>query len=190
MSVLAEYMAETARVIQALPAADVARLVEVLEAAWRAGRRIFCCGNGGSGSLASHLACDFNKGCTLPGAPPFRVVALTDNVPTMLAFGNDVSFDDVFAAQLPNLFEPGDLVLGISGSGNSENVVRALAWAREHGGVTAGLIGFGGGRMASLCDVAVIADSHDMQHCEDAHVVLMHYLMQVFRQKAEQAGVR
>lgn len=190
MSFARDYLAETARVIQAFPEADIERLVAVLEAAWRDGRRIFCCGNGGSGSLASHWACDFNKGCQAPGSPKFKVIALTDNLPTLLAYGNDVSYDEVFVAQLPNLFEPGDVVLGISGSGNSENVVRALAWARRQGGVTAGLIGFGGGRMKPLCDVALIADSDDMQHCEDAHVVLMHLLMQVFCRRAEQAGGR
>lgn len=178
MSSITAYLAETARVVEAMPEAAIDAVLSALLAAWRDGRRIFCCGNGGSGSLASHLACDFNKGCSLPGVPRMKVIALTDNVPTMLAYGNDLDFGDIFVEQLANLFEPGDLVLGVSGSGNSENVVRALRYARQRGGVTIGFLGFGGGRMRELCDVAVIADSHDMQHCEDAHVVLMHLLMQ------------
>lgn len=189
MSQITDYLEATTRVQRALPVADIERLVAALEDAWRAGRRIFVCGNGGSAALASHLACDFNKGCSPEGKPPFKVVALTDNLATITAYANDVSYPDVFVQQLRNLYQPGDLVLGISGSGNSENVVRALTWAREHGGVTAGLIGYGGGRMKPLCDVHVIVDSRDMQHCEDAHTIIVHLLMQVFVKKASEADV-
>jgi D-sedoheptulose 7-phosphate isomerase len=183
MSQMSEYLAETARVVQAMDEGRIQEMVDVLEAAFRDGRRIFCCGNGGSGSLASHMAADLNKCCHAVDGPRFKIIPLTDNMPTLLAYANDISYDDAFVEQLINLYEPGDVVLGISGSGNSENVVRTLRWAREHGGTTLGMIGFGGGRMKDLCDVAVIADSHDMQHCEDAHVVLMHLLMQIFLKK-------
>lgn len=188
MSQISDYLAETARVIQATPEADVDAVAEAFEQAWDDGRRIFVCGNGGSGSLASHLACDYNKNCNSPTSRRFKVIPLTDNIPTILAYANDVSYDEVFVEQLKNLFEPGDLVVGVSGSGNSENVVRALQWTREHGGRTLGFIGFGGGRMKDLCDVALIADSHDMQHCEDAHVVWMHLLMQRFMKRAVDVG--
>ena len=184
MSFVSDYLAETARVIQVIGEPEIEALVQVLDDAWHDGRQIFCCGNGGSGSLASHLACDLNKNCTAPGVPRFKILPLTNNLPTILAYANDVSYDDVFVEQLKNLFRPGDVVLGVSGSGNSENVVRTLRWAKEQGGVTVGFIGFGGGRMKELCDVAIIADSHDMQHCEDAHTVLMHLLMQIFMRKA------
>lgn len=183
MSQVTDYLNHTTQVMLRLPVDDIERLIELFDAARREGRRIFACGNGGSASLASHLACDLNKGCSQPGRRRFRIVALTDNLATITAYGNDLSYADIFAEQLQNQFEPGDVVLGISGSGNSENVVRALRWARERGGLTCGLIGFGGGRMKDLCDVHVIADSHDMQHCEDAHVVVMHLMMQALAGK-------
>lgn len=184
MSEYGSYFAETARVIQAIGDAEVEALAAVMESAWRDGRRIFCCGNGGSGSLASHLACDLNKNCNAPGGRRFKIVPLTDNLPTIMAYANDICYEDIFVEQLINLFEPGDVVLGISGSGNSENVIRALRYAREQGGTTLGFIGYGGGRMKELCDHAVVVDSHDMQHCEDAHTVLMHLLMKIFMRKA------
>ncbi len=182
MSQISDYLAETARAVQAMDEGVIEQMAAVLEAAFREGRRVFTCGNGGSGSLASHLACDLNKSCHGEGQR-FKIIPLTDNVPTLLAYANDLSYDDAFVEQLINFFEPGDVVLGISGSGNSENVVRTLRWAKAHGGTTLGMIGYGGGRMKALCDVAVVADSYDMQHCEDVHVVLMHLLMQIFMKK-------
>lgn len=182
MSQIRDYLVETARLVQALDEPGIAALADELWQAFTDGRRIFVCGNGGSGSLASHLACDVNKSCHA-GGRRFKVVSLADNLPTLLAYANDLSYDEVFVEQLINLYEPGDLVLGISGSGNSENVVRTLRWAREHGARTAGLLGCGGGRMAPLCDVAIVVDSHDMQHVEDVHTVLMHLMMQIFLKK-------
>ncbi|MCC7495380.1 MAG: SIS domain-containing protein [Fimbriimonadaceae bacterium] len=184
MSFMQTYLAETARVIQALDEGQVARLVEILESAQRDGRQVLLAGNGGSGSLASHLACDLNKNCNAPGGQRFKVLPLTDNIATIMAYANDVSYNDVFVEQLKNYFQPGDVVIGISGSGNSENVVRTLRWARSKGGITIGFLGYGGGRCAEHCDLALIADSHDMQHVEDCHTVLMHLLMQIFMRKA------
>lgn len=186
MSQATDYLAATTKVQQSLDTDAIDRVIEVLEQAWLDGRQVFVCGNGGSGSLASHMACDLNKNCNSAKSPRFKIFPLTDNLPTILAYANDVSYDDVFLEQLRNYYQPGDVVLGISGSGNSENVVRTLRYAREHGAVTVGFIGFGGGRMKDLCEVAVVVDSYDMQHCEDAHTVLMHILMQVFMKKAAQ----
>jgi len=183
MGFMGAYLAETARVITSFDEASIGGLVALIEDAWRAGRRIFICGNGGSASLATHLACDLNKNCAHPGSPRLKMIALTDNVPTITAYANDVSYAEVFREQLENLFEPGDLVIGISGSGNSENVVRTLEWARAQGGRTAGILAMGGGRCAPLCDVAVVAPTDDMQHAEDAHAVLAHLLMKVFSRK-------
>jgi len=183
MGFVSAYLVETARVITAFDEGSIAGLIDLIEEAWRAGRRIFLCGNGGSASLATHLACDLGKNCSHPGRPRLKMIALTDNVPTITAYANDLSYAEVFREQLVNLFEPGDLVIGISGSGNSENVVRTLAWAREQGGRTAGILAMGGGRCAPLCDVVVIAPTDDMQHAEDAHAVLAHLIMKVFSRK-------
>jgi D-sedoheptulose 7-phosphate isomerase len=140
--------------------------------------QIFVMGNGGSGSTASHLACDINKGCCIDLEKKFKMICLNDNVPTMLALANDLSYDVVFEEQLKNFFNPGDLVIGISGSGNSENVLRAIGFAAQNGGRTIGWSGFGGGRLAGMVDLPFVVDSHDMQQVEDAHMVVAHMIMQ------------
>jgi D-sedoheptulose 7-phosphate isomerase len=184
---ISQYLNDTAEVIRSLPVAQIERIVETLWQACQEGRQIFVCGNGGSAMAASHLACDLGKGTATPGRPRFKVIALTDNVALITAYANDLSYEDIFVEQLINLYQPGDVVLGISGSGNSENVLRALRYAREQGGVTIGFTGFAGGKMKDLAEECLIVPKHDMQMVEDAHVVLMHVLMQVFCRKMKQA---
>lgn len=154
------------------------QLVRLIVEAYDAQTRIFIMGNGGSGSTASHLACDINKGCCIDLDKKFKMLCLNDNMPTVLALANDISYEAVFEEQLKNFFESGDLVIGISGSGNSENVLRAIRYASENGGRTVGWSGFGGGKLAPMVDLAFVADSHDMQQVEDAHMILAHMIMQ------------
>lgn len=155
------------------------QIVACVLAAYRDGRMIFVMGNGGSGATASHLACDINKGCCLELDKKFKMLCLNDNIPTLMALANDVSYDVVFEEQLKNFFTPGDLVIGISGSGNSENVLRALRYARANGGKTIGLTGFSGGALSGLADVAYVAAVNDMQQVEDMHMIIVHMLMQI-----------
>jgi D-sedoheptulose 7-phosphate isomerase len=124
------------------------------------------------------MACDINKGCCIDLANKFKMVCLNDNIPTMLALANDLSYDVVFEEQLKNQFTAGDVVLGISGSGNSENVLRAIQYADANGGQTIGWSGFGGGRLAKLVDLALVVESDDMQQVEDAHLIVAHMVMQ------------
>ncbi|HEX5505871.1 MAG TPA: SIS domain-containing protein [Thermomicrobiales bacterium] len=180
------YRAGLQAVLAALPVDDVARLIAELEAAYDAGRQIFVAGNGGSAATAAHLACDLGK-TTLGragGGPArrFRVIALTDNVPLLTAWGNDAGYAVVFAEQLRNLADPGDLLVVISASGNSPNILAALAAARELGLRAAGLLGFGGGAAAGLVDTAVVVPSADYGHVEDVHLVLTHLVTAHFRQ--------
>ncbi|MEJ2040151.1 MAG: SIS domain-containing protein [Desulfosarcinaceae bacterium] len=154
------------------------QMVSIMLEAYRADAHIFVMGNGGSGATASHLACDINKGCCLDLDKKFKMLCLNDNMPTMLALANDISYESVFEEQLKNFFSPGDLVIGISGSGNSENVLRAVRHAAANGGRTIGWCGFDGGKLAKLVDLAFVARSDDMQQVEDAHVILAHMLMQ------------
>ena len=142
------------------------------------GAQIFVMGNGGSGSTASHLACDINKGCCIDLEKKFKMICLNDNIPTMLALANDLSYNSVFEEQLKNFFNPDDLVIGISGSGNSDNVLRAIGYASANGGRTIGWSGFGGGRLAGIVDLAFVVDSDDMQQVEDVHMVVAHMIMQ------------
>ncbi|MEJ2158536.1 MAG: SIS domain-containing protein, partial [Desulfobacteraceae bacterium] len=117
------------------------KMVRLLLDAYSRGAQIFVMGNGGSGSTASHLACDINKGCCIDLEKKFKMICLNDNVPTMLALANDLSYESVFEEQLKNFFNPADLVIGISGSGNSENVLRAIRYAAQNGGRTIGWSG-------------------------------------------------
>jgi D-sedoheptulose 7-phosphate isomerase len=133
------------------------------------------------------LANDLGKGASYgrPAAARFRVVALTDNIPWMTALANDVGYEAVFAEQLRNLGQPGDLLIAISGSGNSGNVLRAVEAARQQGMETIGLTGFGGGRLAGMVDVALVVDSHHMGRVEDVHVIVMHLLCYYFMEQEQ-----
>jgi D-sedoheptulose 7-phosphate isomerase len=153
-------------------------IVKMLIDAYNEERHIFVAGNGGSASTASHFACDLNKGVSYGLEKRFRVISLPDSLPSVLAYANDVSYDSVFVEQLINFYRSGDLVIGISGSGNSENVLRCIRHANEHGGKTIGLCGFDGGKLASLAHVSFVARVNDMQKVEDLHMVVVHMLMQ------------
>ena len=170
------YISHLQAVLARLKVADVRRSIDVIMEAYEGGKQIFVVGNGGSASTASHLACDLGKGTSLPDRPRFRVISLTDNVATMTAWSNDVSYEDVFVEQLKNLVNSGDVVIGISASGNSENVVRAMRYADEIGCQTVGWSGFGGGKLAEICDVNVIVDSDRYGPVEDVHLILNHIL--------------
>ena len=146
--------------------------------AYHGEKTIFIMGNGGSATTASHFAADVNKGCCLDLDKKFKVICLNDNIPTMLALANDLAYEAVFIEQLKNFFKPGDLVIGISGSGNSKNVLNALSYAKENGGRTIGLTGFSGGKLSRIVDVAFIAEVDDMQKVEDMHIIVVHMVMQ------------
>ncbi len=154
------------------------KMVESILDAYHQGHYIFTMGNGGSGSSASHFASDINKGCCLDLEKKFKMICLNDNMPTLLALANDISYDSIFIEPLKNFFNPGDLVIGISGSGNSQNVLNALSYAKANDGMTIGLTGFSGGRLASLADIAYVAAIDDMQKIEDLHMILIHMIMQ------------
>lgn len=141
-------------------------------------RQIFTMGNGGSGVTASHLACDLNKGVVHPSGKRFRAICLNDNLPTLMAYANDVCYSEVFREPLKNFLRPGDLVIVFSGSGNSENVLNAVDYARSRDAVTVGFSGFDGGRLAHRVDYSVVVPVEDMQKSEDGHLILAHIIMQ------------
>lgn len=157
-------------------------VVDTVLKAYHDNRSIFTMGNGGSGATASHFACDINKGCCLDLDKKFKMICLNDNMPTMLAYANDISYDVVFLEQLKNLFQTGDLVIGISGSGSSKNVLKAIAYANQMGGKTIGLSGFSGGKLAKIANVSFVVDSDDMQKIEDVHLIFTHIIMQAVYQ--------
>ena len=127
-----------------------------------------------SAALASHFACDLGKGAANGSGKRFQALALTDNIPMMTAWANDANYEDIFAEQLVNFVNPGDIALAISGSGRSPNVLKALKVAREAYAVTIGLTGCRGGLMKDLCDVCLIVPSDNMQIIEDLHLSVTH----------------
>ena len=154
------------------------RINELLFYALEKGKQIFTMGNGGSGSTASHLVCDLNKGVSFKQKEKFRAICLNDNLPIILAYANDVSYSDVFCEQLKNFMNEEDLVIGFSGSGNSENVLKAVEYANENGGITIGFSGFKGGKLSKIVRFSIVAPVYDMQKSEDIHLVLCHLIMQ------------
>ena len=188
MESIKQYLEEVQLTLMALPLERIQEVVDVLLSANHAGSTVFTLGNGGSAATASHFACDLAKGTIVPGCPRFRVIALTDNVPLMTAWSNDISYEDVFAEQLAGLIEPGDIVIAFSGSGNSPNVLRAVELARRAGGITIGFTGFSGGKLGSLVDVSVTAPNNCMEQIEDVHIVLCHLIATVLREQLGELG--
>jgi D-sedoheptulose 7-phosphate isomerase len=175
-----QYFEELQRVIIGIPHDGINLIADILVKANESGRMVYLFGNGGSASLASHLACDLGKGTAYcNGGKRFRVLALTDNLPTLTAWANDSSYEDVFSEQLRNFVQPHDIAFAISGSGNSKNVVNALRVAREAGATTVGISGFQGGEMKALCDICVVVPSDNMQIIEDLHLAMAHSIFRI-----------
>lgn len=170
------YISHLQGVLERLSLADVRQSIDLVMETYQADRQIFVIGNGGSASTASHIANDLGKGASVSGRRRFRVISLTDNVATMTAWSNDVSYDDVFVEQLKNLVNSGDLLIAISASGNSENIIRAIRHAKAIGCKTIGWTGFGGGKLREMADVSVVVDSYDYGPVEDVHLILNHIL--------------
>lgn len=183
------YFENYGQVVTELPYAQIEQVADALHRAYRHERRVFLFGNGGSAALASHFACDLGKGATQPGKHKrFRVLSLTDNIPLITAWANDVSYDQVFAEQLRNFLQPGDIAFGISGSGCSPNVLLALQAARELHAFNIGLTGFNGGEMPGLCDLCIVIPAHNMQIIEDFQLSITHALFTMLRHRICEAG--
>ena len=176
---ISSYFEREKHTLDAISKDDLNTLMNVLVNAKDEGKTIFIMGNGGSAATASHYVCDFNKGISLGKEKMFKFICLNDNIPTMMAYANDLSYADVFVGPLKNFMQAGDIVIGISGSGNSENVVRAIQYANENGGVTVGLTGYSGGRIKQLSKYNVHVPIDDMQITEDLHMVLDHCMMKI-----------
>ncbi len=186
MSLIDQYLTELECVVHNLPRGDIEAVAEALMATWRARRQVLILGNGGSAATASHMMNDLNKFAAVPGRPRFRAIALTDNMPLLTAVGNDQSYADVFVEPLQNLLLPGDVVIAISASGNSRNVVRAVEYAQAHGASVIGLCGRPGGRLAELADLKVIVPSDRIGQQEDGQMILNHVLAFALRAAIEQ----
>jgi D-sedoheptulose 7-phosphate isomerase len=174
-----DYLSLVCREIEKMDTSEIEEVNDLIEQAYDAGRFVFIIGNGGSGANASHLCEDLAK-CTLcdfENQKRLRVLSLTDNTAGIMAWGNDEGYDRIFVEQLKNLSSPGDLLLAISGSGNSPNILRAVEWANNHGLTTVGITGFSGGKLKKLAHHELHAAVDDMGIVESLHQVVFHWMI-------------
>ena len=180
--VINRYLTEVSDTLTKLPTEVIDQVVDVLDEARGKGGRVFIFGNGGSAATASHFASDLAKGAICPGKPRLKAFALTDNVPLLSAWANDSTYGNIFAEQLENFIEADDVVIAISGSGNSVNVLNGVKKAKAKGATTIGFIGFGGGKLKELVDIAVVVPSYNMEQVEDIHLLLEHVITTCLRE--------
>jgi D-sedoheptulose 7-phosphate isomerase len=180
-SQVAGYLEQLRDAIDTLPRDRLADMGEMLFRAYRNEKQVFTVGNGGSASTASHMAADLGKNTIGPNMRRFRILSLNDNAAIVTALANDIGYEHIFSEQLVNLIQPGDLLVAISGSGNSPNVVRAMTYAREQCAEVVAVLGFDGGRAAALADLAVIVPSDHYGIVEDVHLIINHILVDYFK---------
>ena len=176
MSFPDQYRTDLIQAIQAIDTAKVNEVIGLFKDARASGQAIFVAGNGGSASTASHFACDIVKGASFQRDSRFRIMALTDSLPTITAYSNDVGYDCVFTEQLKNFAKPGDIFMAISGSGNSPNVVNAMEWANSAGCKTVALTGRDGGKLGKVARLNLQVPVPHMGRIEDAHMIICHMI--------------
>ncbi len=185
---MTDYLNDVAHVLSAVPRQTLQAIADRLWRVYQEDRQVFTCGNGGSASAASHFVTDLAKGIDFPqNARRFRALSLCDNLSMMSAYANDMGYENVFCEPLCNLVEPGDVLIAVSGSGRSANVLRAMERAKERGASVIALTGRDGGGMPALADICLIAPSQGMQQIEDAHLVVLHALYLDLKARGEAA---
>jgi D-sedoheptulose 7-phosphate isomerase len=187
------YFTELEQMLHAISQAHLQIILSLLEDAYHHGHRIFIMGNGGSAATASHFALDLAKNTIVPEAPRLKAISLTDHVPLITAWSNDTAYEHIFEEQLANMIEPGDVVIGISASGNSLNVINALNLAKKSRAATIGLLGAKGGLIKNIVDAYVLAPGQNIEQEEDAHLILAHlitrHMREVVRSYAQQLAL-
>ena len=185
-----EYVAATAALLDQVDPGELQALVDAIVDAYRADAFVFIIGNGGSAASASHLCEDLGKGTLtdLERQRRLRAISLTDSMPYILAWANDEGYERIFVEQLKNLAQPGALLIAISGSGNSPNVLRAVEYGNEHGMRTFGVCGYDGGALKRAAQQSLHVRSDDMGMVEAVHGVVFHYLVDALRAAFAEAG--
>lgn len=174
-----KYLQDEIAMLQSVDIDAVNQVINVMEAARERNATIYICGNGGSAATASHFVCDFNKGVSLTQQRKYNLVCLNDNVPNMMAIANDIGYDDIFQVPLEGKIKAEDLLIAISGSGNSKNVVKAVVYAKKTGAKVIGLTGYSGGEVKHLADYSLHVPIDNMQITEDMHMTFDHLMMWV-----------
>lgn len=181
MNPIQDYVNQLHKTLDELPESQIIEVIDVLNEARLSQRQIFIMGNGGSASTASHFVCDLSKNTRKNYLPNYRVIGLTDNMAVLSALANDEGYENVFAQQLVSFVQPGDVVIAISASGNSPNVLKATEMANQMGARTIGMTGFDGGKLAKLSQINIHVPSNIIEHVEDIHLMLEHLITKALR---------
>lgn len=185
----AKYLDQCLETLKSLPLDEIAEMIDTLDQARKRGSQVFLCGNGGSAGTASHMANDLGKGSSaIPDGKRFRVISLVDNIPWITALANDLDYSEVFQEQLKNLAQAGDILVAISGSGNSPNVIKAVQWSNDNGLTTIGLTGVPGGKLVNLCRFPIQVNSSHMGQIEDGHFLIQHLVGYFFMEELSKSA--
>jgi len=171
------YISEHSSVFNKMDIDSIQRSIDMVTSAISNNKKIITCGNGGSAFTASHYITDWNKMYNLATKKKFRGLSLCDNIGLITAFGNDMNYDDIFSGQLESIMDNGDLLVVVSGSGNSPNIIKAIETAKKLKGKVLGVLGYDGGKVMNMCDEVFHSPSWDMQICEDIHLSFGHMVM-------------
>jgi D-sedoheptulose 7-phosphate isomerase len=185
MDPILKYITELQDTLGQLSNESIRKVIDTLAEGRILGKRTFIMGNGGSAATASHFVCDLAKNTRMDGLPPFRVIGLSDNMPLITAYANDEGYENVFTQQLANFVQPEDIVIAISASGNSPNVIRAIKLANEVGAITIGFTGFDGGLLGKMVDIHVHVPSHCIEQVEDIHLVFEHIICKTLKEESQ-----
>lgn len=183
MSIPQDYIKGLIECLEELSRQNIEAIADIVIDARRKGKRIFIMGNGGSATTASHFARDLEIGAAVAGKPRIQATSLTDNVAFITALANDINYDSIFEEQLIGQLEEGDVAIGISASGNSPNVLKAIEYARKNGAITIGFIGFGGGKLRELVHKSIVLSSRDYGQVEDIHLSLAHIVSYLVKER-------
>jgi D-sedoheptulose 7-phosphate isomerase len=181
MNLIQDYIRQLHKTLDELPESRIAEVIEILHEARLSRRQIFVMGNGGSASTASHFVCDLSKNTRNSQLPNYRVIGLSDNMAVFSALANDEGYENVFSQQLVSFVHPGDVVIAISASGKSANVLKATELANRMGARTIGMTGFNGGTLAELVEINLHVPSNIIEHVEDIHLMLEHLITKALR---------
>lgn len=180
---IGDYLDQVSSLVLKIPSRNIEALARVILEAYGKGNRVFIFGNGGGSATSSHFVCDLAKGTAMEGRPRLKAISLAENVPMITAWANDTDYTNTFGEQLRNLVEKDDVVIGLSGSGMSPNVINAFKVASEAGATSVLLSGFSGGRAAEVADRSIIVPCEDMQQIEDVHLILCHIVFRIVRSR-------
>ncbi len=180
---ISNYLDQISALVLKVPSRNIEKLAVIILGAYEKGNRVFIFGNGGGSATSSHFACDLSKGTAASGKPRLKAICLADNVPMITAWANDTDYTNTFGEQLKNLVEKDDVVIGLSGSGMSPNVINAFKVANEAGAISVLLSGFNGGRAVKVADSSIVVPSEDMQQIEDVHLILCHIIFRLVRSR-------